>query len=506
MPDLDAGQDAVGVGLEAAAGEAGVDVLRHPAEVLVDGGVVRVGVGEPVVLVGGERELVARGAAEDEPGVVHRRRAVACEGQLEQARGQGVVEHREHAADQRRVEASVEEVDEQLGHVARRRHELVLVARPLQRAAQRERTARIEAHEVAGGDDADHGARRRRAPAGGCTPSVSMAMLASAARVSAPMVCTGADMMALTGASRETPPITTFSRRSTSVTMPSPSRARTRIGRAALGGHDLGGLADGRLGVAQRRRAAHHRGDRQRLHLRQRAQGARRVEQRVALGRRQPAHAVLTAEQLHAEVPGDAVERAVAACPHRERRRRAGEQAGVAEELAARHHGDQGLPAQEVQGAVAEDVELLRGRAALDDHGLARAHAAGASPRPPPARAGRRSASRTPRHGRGRPRSPRGSRPGCGGRQSCPHQACPTEYAHGFVPLAPRRSRTDGQHKRCRPLNPRRRRILTHCLRGEVHLGSPSIRRGGVRDGEMEVVPRVGPWSGSPPTSSCSDR
>ena len=41
------------------------------------------------------------------------------------------------------------------------------------------------------------------------------------------MVCTGADMMALTGASRETPPTTTLSRRSTSVTMPSPSRVRT---------------------------------------------------------------------------------------------------------------------------------------------------------------------------------------------------------------------------------------------------------------------------------------
>ena len=60
------------------------------------------------------------------------------------------------------------------------------------------------------------------------TPNVSMATLASAARVSAPMVWTGADMMALTGASRETPPATTFSRRSTSVTMPSPSRVRTR--------------------------------------------------------------------------------------------------------------------------------------------------------------------------------------------------------------------------------------------------------------------------------------
>ena len=53
-------------------------------------------------------------------------------------------------------------------------------------------------------------------------------MLASAARMSARMVCTGVDMMLRTGASRETRPITTFSRRSTSVTMPRPSRVRTR--------------------------------------------------------------------------------------------------------------------------------------------------------------------------------------------------------------------------------------------------------------------------------------
>ena len=41
------------------------------------------------------------------------------------------------------------------------------------------------------------------------------------------MVCTGADMMVLTEASRETRPTTTFSRRSPSVTIPSPSRVRT---------------------------------------------------------------------------------------------------------------------------------------------------------------------------------------------------------------------------------------------------------------------------------------
>ena len=134
MPDLTAGEDAVGVGLDAAAGEAVIDVLRHPAEVLAHRGVVGVGVGEPVVLVRGERELVARSAAEDEPGVVHRRRPAARERQVEQARGHGVVEDREHAADRRGLEAGVEEVQEELGHVARRGHELVLIARTLQRS------------------------------------------------------------------------------------------------------------------------------------------------------------------------------------------------------------------------------------------------------------------------------------------------------------------------------------------------------------------------------------
>ena len=101
---------------------------------------------------------MARGAAEDQPGVVHRRRAVGCEGQLEQTRGQAVVEHREHPAEHRRVEAGVEKVEKQLGNVAGRRGELVCVARRLQRAAQRERAARFEAHQVAGRYHADHAA------------------------------------------------------------------------------------------------------------------------------------------------------------------------------------------------------------------------------------------------------------------------------------------------------------------------------------------------------------
>ena len=52
------------------------------------------------------------------------------------------------------------------------------------------------------------------------TPAVIIAMLASGASTSAPMVCTGADMISVTGACRETPSTTTLLRRSTSVTMP----------------------------------------------------------------------------------------------------------------------------------------------------------------------------------------------------------------------------------------------------------------------------------------------
>ena len=67
-----------------------------------------------------------------------------------------IVDTRHNSAEH--LEAGVEEVDEQRGDVARRGQQLILVARPLQRAAQGERTARLEAHEVAGGDDADQAA------------------------------------------------------------------------------------------------------------------------------------------------------------------------------------------------------------------------------------------------------------------------------------------------------------------------------------------------------------
>ena len=61
------------------------------------------------------------------------------------------------------------------------------------------------------------------------TPEAIMAMLASGARTSAPMVCTGEVMILVTGSSRDMPRSTTLSRKSTSVTIPRPSRRRTSM-------------------------------------------------------------------------------------------------------------------------------------------------------------------------------------------------------------------------------------------------------------------------------------
>ena len=59
------------------------------------------------------------------------------------------------------------------------------------------------------------------------TPAAIISMLASGASSSPRRVLAGIDMISRTGASRETPPATTLSRRSTSVTMPRPSRVST---------------------------------------------------------------------------------------------------------------------------------------------------------------------------------------------------------------------------------------------------------------------------------------
>ena len=150
------GEHAVRVAGQPAALEPGVHGLREHAEVVLHGGVVGVVVGEPVVLVRGERELRARRAAEGEPGVRDRRLAETVDGELEEPRRQRVVKHGEDARHRRRVDVRRHEVDEELGDVGRSRDDLVLAARRHDLATQGERAARLERHQAARGEDADH--------------------------------------------------------------------------------------------------------------------------------------------------------------------------------------------------------------------------------------------------------------------------------------------------------------------------------------------------------------
>ena len=152
---------------EAAAAQAFVHVLGQHAEVLLGRRIVRVVVGEPVVLVGDQVELAARGAAEGQPGVADWGLAVLVDGELEDALGHGVVQQREDARDGGRVEVRRHQIEEELRHVCGGLDHLVQRVRVVDRPAQREGTARVERHEAAGREDADDACHLRPRPAGG---------------------------------------------------------------------------------------------------------------------------------------------------------------------------------------------------------------------------------------------------------------------------------------------------------------------------------------------------
>ena len=137
-------------------------------------------------------------------------------------------------------------------------------------------------------------------------------------------------------------------------------------------------LADGRLGLAQRWRAARREGRRRAAALPAAGPGAHVVEQRVALRGRQPAHAVLA--RLNSSMPsspGDAVEGAVAAGPHREGRRRVGSATQVLRGARRRSSRSPGSPSGSRSSAPSRRRGPAGpGPAALDDHGLVAHHVA----------------------------------------------------------------------------------------------------------------------------------
>jgi hypothetical protein len=89
---------------ETAKCEALLDVFRQDAEVLLDGRVVGIVIGQSIVLVGDQVELAARRAAEGQPGVAGRGFTAMFDGELEDGLGHGVVEQREDAAHRGRVQ------------------------------------------------------------------------------------------------------------------------------------------------------------------------------------------------------------------------------------------------------------------------------------------------------------------------------------------------------------------------------------------------------------------
>src|SRR5207302_10042586 len=98
-PEPVPGQDLVRVGREAAAGEAGVHLPAEPLEVPVDLRVAWARIRHAVLLVGCQRELAPRAAAEDEPGPGGRRRTVPPDREVDEPRRERVELEREHAPD-----------------------------------------------------------------------------------------------------------------------------------------------------------------------------------------------------------------------------------------------------------------------------------------------------------------------------------------------------------------------------------------------------------------------
>ena len=145
-----------GVGAEATTCETRVDVGGDPFEVRVDLRVASVsGVGQRVVLVGGERELAARGAPEREPSPRNRRGTMPVGGEVEEALGRGVALKREDPSDRDCVETRVEQGYERARKLRGHVHEDVFGLGPRQRAADPERTQGLEVHQIGGRDDAE---------------------------------------------------------------------------------------------------------------------------------------------------------------------------------------------------------------------------------------------------------------------------------------------------------------------------------------------------------------
>ena len=205
-------------------------------------------------------------------------------------------------------------------------------------------------------------------------PACIISMAASGASLSSRMVRTGIVMIALTGVSGVTPAASTLSRRSPSVTMPSPCDDSTRTARTdsspisfatALAGASWSTKTGG-LRISEETCTALASGAARTLRI-----GAgESLAQRLGDER----HTVLAAQDLHRVGARDGQDRRVLAAAHREGRGLTGEQGGVTEDLTRRDHIDDAIVAEQFHGPGVHDVEGVARRPVLDEHSHAGRH------------------------------------------------------------------------------------------------------------------------------------
>ena len=141
------------VGPESAPLEGGIDLLGHPREEVVRTRRAA-GVGEGVVLIGGQRLLAPGDAAQRHPRPRAGSAAVPGDHQLQQPGGGRVRGQRQHPPDVGRRHTGANQGDDRLRQMAGRIHDLVDALRLADRAADGERGAALQVHQVGGRDHA----------------------------------------------------------------------------------------------------------------------------------------------------------------------------------------------------------------------------------------------------------------------------------------------------------------------------------------------------------------
>ena len=175
-------------------------------------------------------------------------------------------------------------------------------------------------------------------------------------------------MIVVIGASGDTPPATTFWRKSVSVTMPNPPAVGDEESRDALRAHQTGGFSDCSFWTAEHRRRCYEVADADRANLRQAVDGVTGAGEPLAHGPGNEYGTGRPAENLQRSLPPDQVAGGVFVRPDGECRRHARQQRWVAEALSGLEDVHHLILVAELDRAAANDEKLLRRGAVLDQN------------------------------------------------------------------------------------------------------------------------------------------